>query len=69
MKITMKIKMKIWECKIINNFVLKSMERTANKLTEMKHKQGAWAIMWGRLQRKLLQQQQEKQQPQKQQQQ
>lgn len=32
---------KIWECKIINNFVLKSMERTANKLTEMKHKQGA----------------------------
>jgi len=43
------------------------MERTANKLTEMKHKQGAWAIMWGRLQRKLLQQQQEKQQQQQQQ--
>lgn len=37
-------KAKIWECKIINNFVLKSMERFANKLTEMKHKKGAWPI-------------------------
>jgi len=40
------------------------MERTANKLTEMKHKQGAWAIMWGRLQRKLRQEQQEQRQQQ-----